>query len=408
MRIAVATDFSEQAERARDAAVALAWRLRASITLIHTMQPYPDESQASASEVEGRLERMAEELRRRGVSVETEIVIGYAEESIAGAAQRAGAGLLVVGSHGRRAPLRWILGSVAERTLQSSEVPVLVVGVAGGGFSAWAESSQPLRVTVALESAEAVDPILEMARLLASADGCELTFVHVVPRALLAGRLPAILQQAFRERLAGLGGNFEMVADGDSLAGSLAAYLGGHGCDFAVVGAHSRTGFETAGTAEVARALLRHRVAPVLAVPLPPASASVQAAPTLHSILAATDLSELGDRAVAHAYAIARGGTVTLLYVHVTPKGMPVLLEPELRADRELRLLALVPPDARLRGISTNVVIVEADKPAQAIVDAATRLGCEVICMGSTGARCSAARSWVRWRKKSCTAFPKR
>ena len=98
-----------------------------------------------------------------------------------------------------------------------------------------------------------------------------------------------------------------MVPDGDSLAGSLAAYLGDHGCDFAVVGAHAHAGFEAAGTAEVARALLRHRVAPVLAVPLPPASASVQARPTLHSILAPTDLSELGDRAVAHAYAIARG-----------------------------------------------------------------------------------------------------
>ncbi len=73
------------------------------------------------------------------------------------------------------------------------------------------------------------------------------------------------------------------------------------------------------------------------------------------------------------------------LHVHVPPAGAVMPLDASLRADLELRLLALIPPGADARGVLTNLVIVEDEKPARAIVAIATRLGCEVICMGSHG-----------------------
>lgn len=38
-----------------------------------------------------------------------------------------GADLLVIGTHGRRGPSRWLLGSVAEKIVRASQVPVLTV-----------------------------------------------------------------------------------------------------------------------------------------------------------------------------------------------------------------------------------------------------------------------------------------
>jgi hypothetical protein len=54
-----------------------------------------------------------------------------------------GATLLVVSSLGRRAPSRWVLGSVAGRTARHARVPVLVVRDAAP-FVAWAADPRPL------------------------------------------------------------------------------------------------------------------------------------------------------------------------------------------------------------------------------------------------------------------------
>jgi nucleotide-binding universal stress UspA family protein len=119
----------------------------------------------------------------------------------------------------------------------------------------------------------------------------------------------------------------------------------------------------------------------------------------LRHVLAATDLSEQGNRAVAHAYSLVdRGGVVSLvhvaesaeppnpLYAHYTPGHAPTP-EERARLDAELadRLRQLVPRDAIARGIETRVeVIQEPDVPA-AIRAAAERAGAQVICMGSHG-----------------------
>ena len=389
MRIAIATDFSDQAERARESAVALALRLHASsITLIHALEPYPYEPADDARLVDTRrqLERAAAEIRARGLFVQVELARGDAtEETIAATALRLGAALLVIGTHGRRAPLRWILGSVAERTLMRSAIPVLVIGDGADGLSAWAaRDAGPLRVTVAVQSAEEAEPILEVSRLFAGAGGCQLTFIHVASRALLAGGLESLLSSGFRARLAGLDAQLRIVPADDSPVNAVAAYLAEHPCDLSVVGIHPRSDFEFPRTAELARALLHRRIVPVLAVPLAPAgTAAAEAPPALASILAPTDLSALGNRAVAFAYAIARGGAVTLLHVYLTRDGEVAPFDAGQRAELERRLLALVPADAQARHIVTHAVVVEGAQPAQAIVDAATRLGSEVICLAS-------------------------
>jgi deoxycytidylate deaminase len=63
-----------------------------------------------------------------GVAVKTLVGEGHAvHEGIARVGENVGADLIVMGSHGRRGLEKLVLGSVAQRVLQTAHVPVLVV-----------------------------------------------------------------------------------------------------------------------------------------------------------------------------------------------------------------------------------------------------------------------------------------
>jgi nucleotide-binding universal stress UspA family protein len=182
-----------------------------------------------------------------------------------------------------------------------------------------------------------------------------------------------------------MGTGLQLIPDGDGIAPALARFLADHPCDLMLVGVHSRSGVDFPRTAEVARSLLHRRIGPVLGIPLADAESRAAEQPSIQSILAPTDLSELGDRAVAYAFAMAPpGASITLIYVH-DPGAGAASLDEAVRLDLELRLCSLIPPDARARRLATQILVVEGATPARAIVDTATRLGCDIICMGSHG-----------------------
>jgi len=143
-KIVIATDFGEESKVAADAAVELAERLRVPLVLVHghmaplgaytpvPVAPSTDYVQALEDAVRDLLEEEAQRLRARGVEVTTMLRIGFASEAILEAAKEVDAGLIVVGTHGRRGLPRALLGSVAEKVTRSSPVPVLTVH---GGLS---------------------------------------------------------------------------------------------------------------------------------------------------------------------------------------------------------------------------------------------------------------------------------
>lgn len=63
----------------------------------------------------------------RDVSVHEEVRVGTPHDVIAGYADNQDIDLVVMGSHGRSGVRRALLGSVTERVLRSTHVPVLVV-----------------------------------------------------------------------------------------------------------------------------------------------------------------------------------------------------------------------------------------------------------------------------------------
>jgi nucleotide-binding universal stress UspA family protein len=77
------------------------------------------------------LGRIAEELEAKGIKVRTEVLLGKPAEQIASFAEKNGTDIIVMSSHGRSGPSRWAFGSVADRVLRSSCVPVLMIRAPG-------------------------------------------------------------------------------------------------------------------------------------------------------------------------------------------------------------------------------------------------------------------------------------
>jgi nucleotide-binding universal stress UspA family protein len=136
-RILVPTDFSAPADEALTYALDLASKLGAKVSLVHVFDdpsgihsgeyvPMPAEMR---SEIVADLRRrLAEVAAKRGQSeLSPEVLVGPTAKSIVEAANDSQADLIVMGTRGRHAISRLLLGSVAERVVRTATCPVLTV-----------------------------------------------------------------------------------------------------------------------------------------------------------------------------------------------------------------------------------------------------------------------------------------
>lgn len=136
----VPTDFSEPSDKALDAAIDLASQLGAAIELVHvqpepvTVLPPPIEvatftpgSAEEAVHVATELARRAEKVRMRRLACRSTNRFGNVADQVVSRADEIRAELVVMGTHGRTGLRHAVLGSVAERVVQRSNRPVLVV-----------------------------------------------------------------------------------------------------------------------------------------------------------------------------------------------------------------------------------------------------------------------------------------
>jgi nucleotide-binding universal stress UspA family protein len=161
--IVVPVDFSA----ASAAAVALAGRIAstfgARLTALHVeaveVPPYFTREQVETLDAELRLARQRAEAEvkafvARHTAAAADVTISDHEvvEAILGAASAAD--LIVMGTHGRRGPKRWWLGSVAERTIREAAVPVLVAHAGPEVTRPGAARLDPVVLTTPSESTE--------------------------------------------------------------------------------------------------------------------------------------------------------------------------------------------------------------------------------------------------------------
>ena len=134
-----ATDFSPASRAAFAKAVELAKRDRAPLTIAHVMLPpvmlmgdgyippttWDDISRGQRKTAQKKLDAVVARARAAGVRARGLLLEGQPAERILRAAK--GAGLLVIGTHGRTGLARFILGSVASRVVAGARCPVVTV-----------------------------------------------------------------------------------------------------------------------------------------------------------------------------------------------------------------------------------------------------------------------------------------
>lgn len=76
-----------------------------------------------------RLAELAIEFATDGIETSTEAVLGHPGAEITTVAERIGADVIVLGTHGRTGLARALLGSVAARVVRHSKVPVVSVRI---------------------------------------------------------------------------------------------------------------------------------------------------------------------------------------------------------------------------------------------------------------------------------------
>lgn len=138
-RILCPIDFSETSEHALRYAVDLASRLGADVRLVHAYQlptyalpdgallARPDFVKELSTELQKQLDELIHRYSGHGVDLQGKIVEGLAFSEVNRVAEEEKADLIVMGTHGRTGMKHLLLGSVAERVVRTSEIPVLTV-----------------------------------------------------------------------------------------------------------------------------------------------------------------------------------------------------------------------------------------------------------------------------------------
>lgn len=405
------TDFSPSAARAADVAATWARRQGAPLALAHVsaIPNYPSVSQ--------HLHQEAERLRQHGIDVKEILLDGNADEQLVAQATPETCQLLVVSSLGRRAPERWLLGSVSERTAERATVPTLVVRDAAP-FEAWTHSQRPLKVFVAFNFTTTSTAALRWVKELQGMGPCDLVIGYVdwppeqrnrlggtgpLPLVGNAPEVQDVLERELKTRVAELLGTQEFRTRVEANWGRpdarLAEMAAEEGADLLVVGSHQYRGFERLWHTSISRGLLHGSSMSVAVVPLATTKARrADIAPPIRRVLVATDFSDASNVAIPHAYSLVRGGgTVHLLHV-VHPRELPNGQQPHGPLNRQWeelhashvqvcaeKLRALIPAEAAAQGICTEVEVAQHHDAAAGICQQAERFGADVLCLATQG-----------------------
>jgi nucleotide-binding universal stress UspA family protein len=144
-RILIATDGSKHSERAAEAGIEMAKLYGSAVTALFVVDigkeyaPLGDLISKVADDliagIRGNLQKQGDEAtksvedmaKKAGIVVTRKITEGYPAEDIIRIAEEGDMNLIVMGGIGATGLERFLLGSVADKVVRSSKIPVLVV-----------------------------------------------------------------------------------------------------------------------------------------------------------------------------------------------------------------------------------------------------------------------------------------
>ena len=75
------------------------------------------------------LNGVSQKISAKGIKVKTMVTVGHTAEEIVKAARSTKANLIAMSTHGRHGLSRWAFGSVTDKVVRESSLPMLVVRV---------------------------------------------------------------------------------------------------------------------------------------------------------------------------------------------------------------------------------------------------------------------------------------
>ena len=126
--IMVPIDGSKYSEKAEDIAISMAKDFQGRVVAVHIIDEkliYPFE----ILEEKGKkiLENATNKGKNHGVEVDQVLIVGNPAHDMAKIVEKTGADMVVIGSHGKTGLEKLLMGSVAESTIKTVKVPVLLV-----------------------------------------------------------------------------------------------------------------------------------------------------------------------------------------------------------------------------------------------------------------------------------------
>jgi nucleotide-binding universal stress UspA family protein len=293
-RILVPTDFSAPSDAALAYGRAIAGRSQATLHLMHVAENLflhavvANERDADAGVREMLEARFTDHDRNRLGAVPIVKRSDEPADEIVTYAHVAGAGLIVMGTHGRSGVAHVLVGSVAERVVRAAPCPVLTVKEA----RPVPETALFNRILVPTDFSGPSNAALEYARLLAARFGGSLHLLHVVEDSVFGGPFSPVPEVAIGEQspegraamlkkaLARLD---ELVTPADrarfrmttevivgKAADTIARHADVNGFDVIVMGTHGRTGITHMLFGSVAERVVRTAQCPVLTTHVTP------------------------------------------------------------------------------------------------------------------------------------------
>jgi nucleotide-binding universal stress UspA family protein len=282
--ILVPLDGSTLAARAVPFATAFARAAGARLVLIRAVraEPVPSEKAALAQRAARRraeveLGVVVDQLRQEGLTAEARVSSKAAPEAIVDAARQQHANLIVMSTHGRSGIGRWLYGSVADRVLQRTRVPVLLIPPS---CERTCPAEGALRLLVPLDGSELAERALGFARAVAGTAG-EVLLYRVLPPSVPiddGDPLDPYWTEVFAEARANVLDYLESVAAPLRAAGCRVRLAVEHGAraqriaeyarrekvDLVVLSSHGRAGVARWLLGSVAEELLRDGRTPLL------------------------------------------------------------------------------------------------------------------------------------------------
>lgn len=177
-RMLIPLDGSDIAEVVFPYAIEIAGRLGLEMTVLHVCSQHESESIAvyrayvehAAEHIIGQVRDIQKEVETQPqdqlAQAEGEVTIGHPAEEILRFADISEADLLLMATHGRSGIKRWAMGSVADKVLRSSTIPVWLVRAADSGETT--DNKRPVKkIIVTLDGSAMAESVLSYVEMLA-------------------------------------------------------------------------------------------------------------------------------------------------------------------------------------------------------------------------------------------------